>query len=41
MDVVFSIASKITVLYYGSVLVEGTPQEISTNRTVIEVYLGE
>jgi branched-chain amino acid transport system ATP-binding protein len=40
MDVVFSIASKITVLYYGSVLVEGTPQEISDHPKVREVYLG-
>ena len=40
MDVVFSIAGKITVLYYGSVLVEGTPQEISDHSKVREVYLG-
>jgi len=40
MDVVFSIASKITVLYYGSVLVEGTPQEVSDHSKVREVYLG-
>jgi len=40
MDVVFSIARKITVLYYGSVLVEGTPQEISDHPKVREVYLG-
>jgi len=40
MDVVFSIASKITVLYYGSVLVEGTPQEISDHSKTKEVYLG-
>jgi branched-chain amino acid transport system ATP-binding protein len=40
MDVVFSIASKITVLYYGSILVEGTPQEISDHPKVREVYLG-
>ncbi len=40
MDVVFSIASRITVLYYGSVLFEGTPQEVSDHRKVREVYLG-
>lgn len=40
MDIVFSIASRIAVLYYGSVLVEGTPQEISENKKVREVYLG-
>jgi branched-chain amino acid transport system ATP-binding protein len=40
MDVVFSIASKITVLYCGSVLAEGTPQEISDHSEVREVYLG-
>jgi len=40
MDVVFSIASRITVLHYGSVLVEGTPQEISDHSKTKEVYLG-
>jgi len=39
MDLVF--ARHITVLVQGEVLVEGTPAEISGNRRVHEVYLGE
>jgi ABC-type branched-subunit amino acid transport system ATPase component len=41
MDVVFSIAEKITVLHQGSVLAEGTPDEVRRNARVQEVYLGE
>jgi branched-chain amino acid transport system ATP-binding protein len=41
MDVVFSIAEKITVLHQGSVLAEGTPDEVRRNPQVQEVYLGE
>jgi branched-chain amino acid transport system ATP-binding protein len=41
MDVVFSIAEKITVLHQGSVLAEGTPDEVRRNARVQQVYLGE
>jgi branched-chain amino acid transport system ATP-binding protein len=41
MDVVFSIAEKITVLHQGGVLAEGTPDEVRRNPQVQEVYLGE
>ena len=40
MTVVFSIADRITVLYYGEILASGTPEEISGNAKVQEVYLG-
>jgi branched-chain amino acid transport system ATP-binding protein len=40
MEVVFSIADRITVLYYGRVLATGTPREIQTNDRVREIYLG-
>ncbi len=40
MDVVFSVADRITVLYYGEVLATGTPAEIKANASVREVYLG-
>jgi branched-chain amino acid transport system ATP-binding protein len=40
MDVVFSVADRITVLYYGKVLVTGTPAEVQASERVREVYLG-
>ncbi len=41
MDFVRSIAKKVTVLHQGSVLAEGTMDEVQNNQRVIEVYLGE
>jgi branched-chain amino acid transport system permease protein len=40
MDAIFELAEKITVLREGSVLVEGTPDEIKANAAVQEAYLG-
>ena len=40
MDAIFELAEKITVLREGSVLVEGTPDEIRANAAVQEAYLG-
>jgi branched-chain amino acid transport system ATP-binding protein len=41
MDVVFSLADRITVLHYGSILTTGTPNEIRDNQAVKDAYLGE
>lgn len=41
MDLVFSFADRITVLVAGSLLAEGPPSEISTDRRVRTAYLGE
>lgn len=41
MDLVFRLARRITVLVQGSVLIEGTPQQIASDAQVREVYLGE
>jgi branched-chain amino acid transport system ATP-binding protein len=40
MDLVFRFAQRITVLVRGTVLVEGTPDEIAADPRVREVYLG-
>lgn len=40
MDVIFSIADRITVLHYGQVIAEGTPEEIRANPKVKQIYLG-
>ncbi len=39
MQVVMELADRITVLNYGAVLAEGTPEEIQQNPRVLEVYL--
>ncbi len=41
MDVVFSLADRITVLHYGKILATGTPNEIKQNQEVKDAYLGE
>jgi len=40
MDVVFSLADRITVLHYGEVLTEGPPDAVRADPRVYEVYLG-
>jgi branched-chain amino acid transport system ATP-binding protein len=40
MDVVYALVDRITVLDYGRVLAEGTPQEINAHPEVRRVYLG-
>ena len=39
MEVVMELADRITVLHYGEILAEGTPDEIQRNPKVLEVYL--
>ena len=41
MDVVFSLADRITVLHLGTILASGPPEEIRDNQTVKDAYLGE
>ncbi|WP_411914383.1 ABC transporter ATP-binding protein C-terminal domain-containing protein [Loktanella salsilacus] len=41
MQVVFSLADRITVLAQGTPLVEGSPDQIKTDPKVREAYLGE
>lgn len=41
MDVVFSLADRITVIHLGTILASGPPAEIRENQTVKDAYLGE
>jgi branched-chain amino acid transport system ATP-binding protein len=40
MSVVFSIADRITVLYYGKIIITDAPAAIQANERVQEIYLG-
>jgi branched-chain amino acid transport system ATP-binding protein len=40
MDVVFDVASQISVLHFGEILETGTSQQIHSSAKVQEIYLG-
>ncbi len=41
MRAIMNVCERIMVLHHGAKIAEGTPQEIATSKTVIEVYFGE
>jgi branched-chain amino acid transport system ATP-binding protein len=41
MKVVMELCEKIVVISFGEKIAEGSPQEITQNRKVIDIYLGE
>ncbi len=41
MQAIMSICDSIIVLHHGETIAEGSPEEVSTSKKVIEVYLGE
>ncbi len=40
LDIVFDVATQVSVLHLGTVLVTGTPQEVRLSQQVQEAYLG-
>jgi branched-chain amino acid transport system ATP-binding protein len=40
LDLVFSLADRVIVLYYGQTIVQGTPKEVQIDPRVREIYLG-
>ena len=41
MDVVFNLADRVSVLHFGQLIAEGSPEEIRRNPEVQRAYLGE
>ncbi len=41
MDVIFSLADRITVLHYGQIIRSGTPEEVRQDEQVQAIYLGD
>jgi branched-chain amino acid transport system ATP-binding protein len=41
MDVVFDLAHRISVLHFGQLIAEGTPEQIRANADVQKAYLGD
>lgn len=41
MNIVFGISERVRVMHYGSIIAEGTPQEIRANDEVQKIYLAE
>jgi len=40
IDVVMGLCDKVMVMHKGSIIMEGTPEEVAANETVQEIYLG-
>jgi len=40
MSVVMDLSDRVVVLDYGRKIADGTPEEVRTNRDVVDAYLG-
>jgi branched-chain amino acid transport system ATP-binding protein len=40
MEVIFGLATRLTVLHYGEIIASGAPEEVRADARVREVYLG-
>ena len=41
MDLVFSVATRVMLLHYGELIIQGKPEDIKGNEMVKEIYLGK
>jgi ABC-type branched-subunit amino acid transport system ATPase component len=41
MKAIMNVCDRIIVFHNGREIAEGTPDQVTTNPTVIEIYLGE
>jgi branched-chain amino acid transport system ATP-binding protein len=41
MRAVMALAAQVVVVSYGEKIAEGTPQEVTRDKAVLDVYLGE
>ena len=41
LDILFDYVDYVYVMHRGRIVAEGTPEEVSENPVVVEIYLGE
>jgi branched-chain amino acid transport system ATP-binding protein len=41
MQAVMNLSQRVLVLHHGELIAEGTPEEVTSNQQVIDVYLGK
>ena len=41
MDIIMTVSDRISLMHFGSLIAQGTPQEIQRNPDVRKAYLGD